>query len=80
MIVGSHLMIEDDILTVTASFGKSLISLMNLDGNKVFAFQAPPFEYPKTLRNAESLNSPGLATSRLQIIEFTAGKPPFSKV
>lgn len=44
-ILGNHLMIEDDIsciLTVTASFGKSLISLMNLDGYKVFAFQDPP--------------------------------------
>ena len=34
----------------------------------------------ESLRNAESLNRPGLATSRPQITEFTAGKPPFSKV
>ena len=39
-------MIEDDILTVTASFGKSLISLMNLDGNEVFPFQDPPVSPP----------------------------------
>ena len=53
-ILGNHLMIEDDIsciLTVTASFGKSLISLMNLDGNKVFAFQDPPVS-PSEMRKA----------------------------
>lgn len=47
MILGNHLMIEDNILTVTASFGKSLISLMNLDGNNVFAFQDPSVSPPK---------------------------------
>ena len=47
MILGNHLMIEDNILTVTASFGKSLISLMNSDGNKVLAFQDPPVSPPK---------------------------------
>ena len=40
-------MIEDSILTVTASFGKSLISLMNSNGNKVLAFQDPPVSPPK---------------------------------
>ena len=47
MILGNHLMTEDDILTVTASFGKSLISITNLDGNKVLEFQDPPVSPPK---------------------------------
>ena len=47
MMLGNHLTIEDDILTVTANFGKSLISLMNLDGNKVFSFQDLPVSPPK---------------------------------
>lgn len=76
-------MIEDGILTVTASFGKSLYQSNEFGWKRNVWKSGPTRECPKTLRNAESLNRPGLATSRTsrpQIIEFTAGKPPFSKV